>query len=100
AYLGECRLGARAGATLFFHGGVTAESFGLVPGRPRRLSDLDPWVDALNELYASELSAFARGRDPAALIAYQAPRAGTRWNQQSVVYSRLTDELGNPLLPG
>ncbi|MDQ3032029.1 MAG: hypothetical protein M3Y87_06405 [Myxococcota bacterium] len=99
-YLGECRLGHRAGATLFFHGGVTAESFGLVPGRRQRLSDVDAWVEALDEFYSSELSAFARGEDPSALIRYQAPRAGTRWNQRSVVYSRLADELANPLLPG
>lgn len=100
AYLGECQLGFRAGATLFFHGGVTVENFGVVPGRPERSMDVDSWVGSLNDFYASELSAFAAGREPSALIAYQAPHEGTRWNQESVVYSRLTDELANPVLPG
>ncbi len=100
AYLRECRLGFRAGATLFFHGGVTVENFGVVPGRAKRLADVDSWVDALNEFYAGQLSAFARGEDPSTLIAYQAPHPGTRWNQESVVYARVADELANPLLPG
>ncbi len=99
AYLSQCQLGFRAGNTLFFHGGVTAESFGFVPGRAERLRDLDGWLDALDVFYESELEAFVAGREPTALIAYQAPHAGTRWNQQSVVYGRLADDLANPVLP-
>ena len=99
AYLRECRLVARMGATLFVHGAITRESLGVVPGRSERLADVDAWASALNELYAQELSAFDRGLEPRTLIAYQAPREGTRWNQGSVVYGRLTDEHANPQLP-
>jgi hypothetical protein len=33
------------------------------------------------------------------LVGYQAPLRGTRLNQASVIYGRLADEIGNPLLP-
>ena len=103
SYLDACRLGFRCGTTLFFHGGVTASSFGFVPARARardeRMSDVDTWVEGLNDFYASEMSTFAAGREPTTLIAYQAPRPGTRTNHESVVYSRHTDELANPRLP-
>lgn len=98
AYLGECRLGFRAGATLFLHGGTTAENFGVVPGAPVA-PDVDAWIAALDRFYRSELAAFASGHAPTALIAYQAPEPGTHVNQRSVVYARPTDELGNPHLP-
>jgi hypothetical protein len=98
AYLGECRLGFRAGATLCLHGGVTAENFGVVPGAPPA-PDVDAWVVALDRFYRDELAAFAGGHAPTALIAYQAPDPGTHLNQHSVVYARPTDELGNPHLP-
>ncbi len=100
AYLEQCRLGFRSGSTLFVHGGVTLENFGVVPGLPERLPDVDSWVLGLNQFYAEEISAFASGVHPSALIAYQAPHPGTRSNQESVVYARPTDELGNPALPG
>jgi hypothetical protein len=99
AYLAECRLGHRAGATLFFHGGVTDENFGCVPDRSERLVDVDAWVAGLNDFFAREMDAFVSGRAPAALIAYQAPLEGTLANPGSVVYSRLTDERANPHLP-
>lgn len=97
-YLGECRLGFRAGSTLFLHGGVTSENFGAVPGTaPAR--DVDGWLAALDRFYRDELAVFAAGRAPSALIAYQAPQPGTQLNQHSVVYARPTDELANPHLP-
>jgi hypothetical protein len=99
-YLGECRLGFRAGATLFLHGGITTENFGVVPGHGERLPDVDSWLDALGDFYARELAAFVAGRRPSELIAYQAPRPDTRYNQESVVYARLADALANPVLPG
>ena len=98
-YLGECRLGFRAGATLFLHGGVTAENLGVVPGVAAAAAEVDMWLAALDRFYADELAAFAAGRTPAELIAYQAPHPGTHLNQHSVVYARPTDELGNPHLP-
>lgn len=98
AYLGECRLGFRAGATLFFHGGVTAENLGVVPGAPA-VPDIDAWVAALDRFYRDELAAFAAGQAPTALVAYQTPDPRTHLNQHSVVYARPTDELGNPHLP-
>jgi hypothetical protein len=98
AYLGACRLGFRAGATLFLHGGVTAENFGVVPGAPAA-PDVDAWVAALDRFYGDELAAFAGGHAPTALIAYQAPHPGTHLNQHSVIYARPTDELANPHLP-
>ncbi len=98
AYLAECRLGFRAGATLFLHGGVTADNFGIVPGGAPQAT-AEGWLRALNAFYAGEIAAFQAGREPAALIAYQRPLPGTHLNQTSVVYARPTDELGNPHLP-
>jgi hypothetical protein len=97
-YLDACQLGYRAGATLFLHGGLTRENFGAVPGRPHT-ETVDAWLAALDEFYRAELAAFAAGREPAQLIAYQAPLPGSHENPASVVYARPTDELGNPHLP-
>jgi len=91
-YLAACRLGFRAGATLFLHGGLTTENFGAATG-------VDAWLAGLDAFYREELAAFAAGRIPAELIAYQAPLPGTHENQDSVVYARPTDEHGNPRLP-
>lgn len=98
-YLEACQLAFVAEGTLFVHGAVTGESFGVVPGARARASTLDAWVRALNDFYAEELQAFGAGREPSALIAYQAPLSGTRANQTSVVYGRLTDAHANPRLP-
>jgi hypothetical protein len=98
AYLFGARLAFRAGATLFVHGGVSRENLLAVPdGSVAR--DVDGWIAALDRFYADELAAFAAGRNPAALLAYQAPRPGTHLNQASVVYARPTDDDGNPYLP-
>ena len=91
AYLNAARLAYRSGATLFVHGGVTAES--LVA------RDVDTWIAELAQFYENEMTVFGRGGIPAALIAYQAPLPGTHLNQASVVYARPTDEHGNPELP-
>jgi hypothetical protein len=98
-YLGECRLGWRAGATLFLHGGVTSENFGAVPGEARANATVDTWLAALDRFYRGELATFAAGRAPSALIAYQRPIGDTHVNQGSVVYARPTDEHGNPHVP-
>jgi hypothetical protein len=98
AYLEACRLGYRHGATLFVHGGVSARNLGAVPRRPRADS-VDAWIAGLNEFYADELAAFARGRRPDELISYQAPQPGLHVNPDSVVYNRFTDDDGNPQLP-
>ena len=86
-YLLACRLGFQSGDTLFLHGGVTAENFGVVPGRSERSADASAWVRDLDAFYASELDAFVAGREPSALLRYQAPHVGTRFNQESVVYA-------------
>lgn len=119
AYLNLCALAHREGDALFVHGGVCDESFGVVPtgavtdderhAEYRRITDdLNTWVDALNAFYAQQMDAFERGAETvslsepapwAALVAYQAPLAGTRANASSVVYGRTTDALGNPRLP-
>jgi hypothetical protein len=98
AYVQACQLGYRAGATLILHGGVTSENF-LVSPDGQAAADVDGWLAALQQFYVAELAAFTAGREPAGLIAYQAPRPGTHLNQASVVYARPTDELGNPHLP-
>ena len=98
AYLGQCRLGFRAGATLFLHGGVTADNFGRVPGIAP-VPTVDGWLRALEAFYRDEIAGFEAGREPAALIAYQRPLPGSHLNQTSVVYARPTDDLGNPHLP-
>ena len=97
AYLNASRLGFRAGATLFLHGGVTVENFLKTPKvEPAR--DVDAWLAALDRFHREELAAFEAGRRPDALIAYQA-QGPDKLNQGSVVYARPTDELGNPNLP-
>jgi hypothetical protein len=98
AYLHASRLAYRAGATLFLHGGISRENFLATPGGGTE-RDVDAWITALDRFYAGELAGFAAGRDPALLIAYQAPRPGTHLNQASVVYARPTDDAGNPHLP-
>jgi hypothetical protein len=104
SYLLECRIAFRSGATLFLHGGITSENAGMVPSSSpeqwsERLSDVDAWVDALNHFYASQLESFADGGSLSALLTYQAPAEGSRYNQKSVVYARLADGEGNPRLP-
>lgn len=106
-YLAQCQLAYRFGETLFVHGGVTPENLGVVPeSNEAPLQDIDLWVERLNAWYRSQIQAFTEKRltddgEPAwqPVINYQAPLPGTRVNQQSVIYSRLTDELGNPHLP-
>jgi hypothetical protein len=97
AYLNASRLGFRAGATLFLHGGVTVENFLQVPNAaPAR--DVDAWLAGLELFLRDELALFEAGRRPDGLIAYQS-QGPDKLNQGSVVYARPTDELGNPHLP-
>ena len=105
-YLAACQLAHRDEGTLFVHGAVTEESLGSVPGAARKIPDPDEWIAALNDFYRGQVAAFVDRRlgpsgEPAwgPLVAYQAPLAGTRLNQTSVVYGRCADALGNPLLP-
>jgi len=104
-YLCQCQLVYRKGVTLYVHGAVEEESLGLVPGAPR-IEDVDQWAEALNGWYAEHLEAFRTARtdangEPAwsGVVQYQAPLPGTRMNQSSVVYGRLTDGDMNPHLP-
>ena len=97
AYLNASRLGFRAGATLFLHGGVTVENFLQTPNAtPAR--DVDAWLARLEQFYRDELEVFEAGKRPDRLIAYQS-QGPDKLNQGSVVYARPTDELGNPRLP-
>lgn len=98
-YIEACRIAYRSGTTLFLHGGITSQNAGLVPEEATRAPDVDAWVNGLNEFYATQLEGFAAGRSISPLLAYQGPNAGSRYNQQSVVYARLTDPHGNPRLP-
>ena len=105
-YLAACQLAHRDGRTLFVHGAVTKENLGSVPGEPRRIADVDAWIAGLNTFYRDQVDAFVERRSErdgepawARLVAYQAPLAGTRLNQSSVVYGRPADGLGNPVLP-
>lgn len=103
-YLRSACLAHRAGGTLFLHGGVTADSLGVVPGR-EPVTDVNRWIAGLNEFYAEQLAAFAaqevRGGEPgwATIVAYQAPLPGTSANQASVVYGRLANAHNDPRLP-
>ncbi len=77
-YLGECRLGYRAGATLFLHGGITSQNLGVTPGAARA-DDVDAWRAGLDRFYRDGLAEFAATGTARALIAYQAPlRRGAR----------------------
>lgn len=97
AYLNASRLGFRSGATLFLHGGVTAENFLRAPNAaPAR--DVEGWLASLERFYREELATFERGQRPDALIQYQS-QGPDKLNQGSVVYARPTDEHGNPQLP-
>lgn len=98
-YLQAAQLGFRAGETLFVHGAVTPENFGVVPGS-ERASNVDDWVAGLNQFYRGQLDAYQgnpQGTDHQALIDYQAPLKGTRANQTSVVYARPGAPMGMPL---
>ncbi|MFO0596617.1 MAG: hypothetical protein U0228_14975 [Myxococcaceae bacterium] len=97
AFLSAATLGHRAGATLFVHGGITAENFLKLPnGETAR--DVDAWLGGLEGFYREEISVFEAGRRPDALIKYQS-QGPDKLNQGSVVYARPTDSLGNPVLP-
>lgn len=103
-YLRNACLAHRAGATLFLHGGVSAASLGVVPGRAP-IADLDRWIAGLNTFYADQIAAFTAQRIEhgvpgwSAIVAYQAPLPGTSRNQASVVYGRLADDHNDPRLP-
>jgi hypothetical protein len=101
AYLSACQLAFRHRATLFVHGAVTRESLGSVPEESERAPSVEAWIDRLNGFYARSMDAFARGDEPGyrSLVAYQAPKAGTRTNPASVVYGRPCDAAGAPRLP-
>ena len=98
AYQAESQLAFRDGATLFVHGGLSDESLGAIPGRDR-VTEPDAWIASLNTWYAEQVGELAKGRRPVALMGYQAPTPGSRNNLGSVVYSRTSDALNNPLLP-
>lgn len=119
ALLRESALAHRVGDALFVHGGVTEQSFGVVPtgaisedertAEYRKITDdSNTWVESLNAFFRAQIESFdaMAERAPldapapwAALVAYQAPHPGTKANQQSVVYGRTTDTFGNPVLP-
>jgi hypothetical protein len=97
AYLGLAQLAWRHEETLFLHGAITDENHGLVPGGDLRAADVDAWVRGLNDFYLRHVQAFCEaphGGGEASLweplVAYQAPLAGTKVNQHSVVYARLS----------
>lgn len=92
-YLHACQLGARLGATLFLHGGLTDENFGVVPTMAR-VDTVSEWLANLDTFYRAQLAG-----DWEELIAYQRPIPGTHENQESVVYARPTDDTTNPHLP-
>lgn len=103
-YLGSACLAHRSEGTLFVHGGVTARSLGMVPGRAH-VDGVERWIEALNEFYREQLAAFMDQRMddgiPAwtPIVDYQAPIPGTAMNQASVVYGRLADAHNDPRLP-
>lgn len=104
-YLSACQLVHRAGNTLFVHGGVHEDSLEVVPARGR-VEGVDAWSEALNGWYREQLAAFREGQmnpdgTPVwdALIAYQAPTPGRKYNTASVVYGRMADGLNHPTLP-
>jgi hypothetical protein len=98
-YLSRAKMAYKTGNTLFVHGAVTPENIGIVPGK-RKEHDLDAWIDSLQSFLNEQLDAYKAnpyGTDHHELIAYQAPLSGTRFNQQSIIYGRHADALGNPV---
>ncbi|MFO0556017.1 MAG: metallophosphoesterase [Polyangiaceae bacterium] len=105
-YLSACVLAHRVGSTLFLHGAITEESYGVTPRVRERAANVDVWIERLNAFYAEDLEAFRTRRlgadgQPAwdDVVAYQAPLPGTRLNQASVVYGRPQSVDGQPILP-
>lgn len=106
-YLAVAQLGWRCEESLFVHGGVTEENFGVVPltsigPDTRKSATPDEWVAALNGFYAEQFQYYANDPGGVAhhpLIQYQAPLPGTRANPRSVVYARPVDEVGNAATP-
>ena len=105
-YLARCQLAYRGDETLFVHGAVTDASLGVVPGARVATHDrVDDWIVALNDWYSAQIDGYRTARDGddssayEGVVAYQAPLPGTRNNQASVVYGRLSDATNNPHLP-
>lgn len=98
ALLLSSSLGFRAGATLFVHGGVTAQNFLQLPNGQPPARSVDEWLARLDEFHRAELARFEAGQRPDGLIKYQS-QGPDKLNQGSVVYARPTDEHGNPQLP-
>lgn len=92
-FLLRCQLAYRHGKTLFVHGAVTVKNLGYVPNSEERFDSLDDWILNLNRWYRNRIARAQEKQFASELILYQHPRTG------GVVYSRYTDNLGNPSLP-
>jgi len=102
-----CRFGKIAlviGDILFLHGGISTESYGIVPGKEGRCSSVKDWVDQLNAWKDQQLQDFCRSplfykdqngkqrRGGEDLILYGTPAAG----KSSVIYHNPFQD-GNPV---
>jgi hypothetical protein len=107
--LSRMKLIHRVGNTLFVHGGITAENFGRLPHRSGVVSDLDQWIEKLNNFYTDEVLKIAvngntwpgpsEDRVGDLLLEYPMPRPWEtdRSRMDSVVTGRNIDAFINPL---
>lgn len=95
-------LAYRTDDMLFVHGAVSNQSLQHMPGRTDTMDSLEHWIAELNAWFTNQVNAKDTGgeRPPwQPVIRYQAPHGMTKTNPSSIVYGRLSDELGNPQLP-
>lgn len=85
--------------TLFVHGGLRTEAFGIVPGLNQQFNNIDEWVLRLNAWAQAQINEGINLKNGAPeLVQYQQPIAGTRANNASIVYGRNFDASANPEL--
>jgi len=99
-YLNLGELAKIIDGNLFVHGAVTAENYGYIPNKQLRVNDAQEWVEQPHDWAHFEISDwFNNSKKGQELIKYHAPRKGGISNPLSVIYSRYSDQAGNPAAP-
>ncbi len=102
-YLENSQLAYVRGNTLFVHGAVTKENFGLLPPEearpePERTGSAKQWVRRLNKWHRENIELWTQtGSYPKFYIEYHAKKGRGFEHPESIVYGRFSDEFGNPV---
>lgn len=99
-YLLKGQMMAQIDNNLFVHGAISNDSFGFIPGRRKKLTDVKLWMTELNRWQRNEILSW--GRDVTSgdkLIAYGFPKSNSVNNVSSVIYNRFSDKTGNVKAP-